>query len=51
MKCIVANDIGCYGLGVLPPFEAVDTSVCMGSAIALDSVCAIRCPPSKPNVW
>jgi len=33
LKCIVANDIGCYGLGVLPPFEAVDLSVCMGSAI------------------
>ena len=35
LHCIVANDIGCYGLGVLPPFEAVDMSVCMGSAIGV----------------
>ena len=31
--CIVAGDIGCYTLGVLPPFEAVDTCVCMGASI------------------
>ena len=35
LNCIVANDIGCYGLGVAPPFEAVDTSVCMGAAIGI----------------
>ncbi|MBQ4107606.1 MAG: thiamine pyrophosphate-binding protein [Lentisphaeria bacterium] len=32
-QCIVAGDIGCYTLGVLPPFEAVDTCVCMGASI------------------
>ncbi len=32
-KCIVAGDIGCYTLGVLPPFEALDTCVCMGASI------------------
>ena len=32
LNCIVAGDIGCYSLGVLPPFEAMDTLVCMGAA-------------------
>ena len=35
LKCIVAGDIGCYTLGVLPPFEAMDTCVCMGAAIGV----------------
>jgi indolepyruvate ferredoxin oxidoreductase alpha subunit len=34
-KCIVAGDIGCYTLGVLPPFEAMDTCVCMGASIGV----------------
>jgi len=33
LKCIVSGDIGCYTLGVLPPFEAMDTCVCMGASI------------------
>ncbi len=33
LGCIVAGDIGCYTLGVLPPFEAVDSCVCMGASI------------------
>jgi indolepyruvate ferredoxin oxidoreductase alpha subunit len=33
LGCIVAGDIGCYTLGVLPPFEALDTCVCMGAGI------------------
>ncbi len=33
MNCIVSGDIGCYTLGVLPPFEAMDTCVCMGASI------------------
>ncbi len=33
LNCIVSGDIGCYTLGVLPPFEAVDTCVCMGASI------------------
>ncbi len=32
---IVSGDIGCYGLGVLPPFEAIDISVCMGASIGV----------------
>ena len=33
LKLIVAGDIGCYTLGVMPPFEAIDTVVCMGASI------------------
>lgn len=35
LECIVAGDIGCYTLGVLPPFEAMDTCVCMGASIGV----------------
>lgn len=35
LNCIVSGDIGCYTLGVLPPFEAVDTCVCMGASITV----------------
>ena len=35
IDCIVASDIGCYTLAVLPPFEAVDTCVCMGASIGV----------------
>ncbi|RME91253.1 MAG: thiamine pyrophosphate-binding protein [Verrucomicrobia bacterium] len=33
--CIVAGDIGCYTLGVLPPYQAMDTCVCMGASIGV----------------
>lgn len=35
LDCIVAGDIGCYTLGVLPPFEAMDTQICMGASIGV----------------
>jgi len=35
IDAIVAGDIGCYSLGVLPPFQAMDTLVCMGAAIGV----------------
>jgi len=35
LNCIVSGDIGCYSLGVLPPFEAMDTLVCMGAALGV----------------
>ena len=35
LKCIVAGDIGCYTLGALPPFEAMDTCLCMGASITV----------------
>ncbi len=34
-KSIVTGDIGCYTLGVMPPFSAVDTCVCMGGGITV----------------
>jgi indolepyruvate ferredoxin oxidoreductase alpha subunit len=33
--CIAAGDIGCYTLGVLPPYEALDTCVAMGASIGV----------------
>ncbi len=35
MNCIVSGDIGCYGLGALPPFDAIDSSICMGASIGI----------------
>ncbi len=35
LDCIVAGDIGCYTLGVLPPYQAMDTCVCMGASIGV----------------
>ncbi len=32
---IVSGDIGCYTLGVMPPYSAVDTCVCMGGGISV----------------
>ena len=34
-KAIVTGDIGCYTLGVMPPYSAVDTCVCMGGGITV----------------
>lgn len=34
-KVIVSGDIGCYSIGVLPPFDAMDTIVSMGASIGL----------------
>ena len=31
----VSGDIGCYTLGALPPFNSLDTVVCMGSSIGV----------------
>lgn len=35
LGCIVTGDIGCYTLGVMPPFSAIDTCVCMGASIGV----------------
>jgi len=35
LKCIVAGDIGCYTLGALPPFEAMDSQLCMGASLGV----------------
>lgn len=35
VNAVYLGDIGCYTLGVNPPFRATDTSYCMGSSIGL----------------
>jgi indolepyruvate ferredoxin oxidoreductase alpha subunit len=35
LGCIVAGDIGCYTLGALSPYEAMDTCVAMGASIGV----------------
>jgi indolepyruvate ferredoxin oxidoreductase alpha subunit len=47
LNCIVAGDIGCYSLGVLPPFEAMDTLVCMGAAIGVGLGLRHSLPPEE----
>ncbi|HET9952328.1 MAG TPA: thiamine pyrophosphate-dependent enzyme [Candidatus Eisenbacteria bacterium] len=34
-KPMVTSDIGCYTLGALPPYTAVETCVCMGASIGM----------------
>ncbi len=34
-KPIYSGDIGCYGLGYLPPFEVIDTIIAMGAGMGL----------------
>jgi indolepyruvate ferredoxin oxidoreductase alpha subunit len=47
LGCIVAGDIGCYTLGVLPPFSAMDTCVCMGAAIGVGLGLRNSLPPEQ----
>ena len=35
LDCIVSGDIGCYTLGVMPPFNAIHSCVCMGASITV----------------
>ena len=32
-QSIVASDIGCYALGALPPYSAIETIICMGASV------------------
>jgi indolepyruvate ferredoxin oxidoreductase alpha subunit len=34
-KPMVTSDIGCYTLGALPPYTAIETCVCMGASIGM----------------
>jgi len=36
-KAVYSGDIGCYGLGFMPPFNGIDFFLCMGSSIGLAS--------------
>jgi indolepyruvate ferredoxin oxidoreductase, alpha subunit len=47
LGCIVAGDIGCYTLGVLPPFSAMDTCVCMGASIGVGLGLRHALPPDE----
>jgi indolepyruvate ferredoxin oxidoreductase alpha subunit len=47
MDCIVSGDIGCYTLGVLPPFSAMDTCVCMGASIGVGLGMRHSLPPEQ----
>jgi indolepyruvate ferredoxin oxidoreductase alpha subunit len=45
--CIVAGDIGCYTLGVMPPFQTMDTCVCMGASIGVGLGLRHVLPPAQ----
>ncbi|MFP4382383.1 MAG: thiamine pyrophosphate-dependent enzyme [Candidatus Sumerlaeia bacterium] len=47
LDCIVTGDIGCYTLGVLPPFSAMDTCVCMGASIGVGLGLRHTLPPEE----
>ncbi|MGB9623702.1 MAG: thiamine pyrophosphate-dependent enzyme [Phycisphaerae bacterium] len=47
LDCIIAGDIGCYTLGVLPPFEAMDSCVCMGASIGVGLGLRHVLPPAQ----
>jgi len=34
-QAVVFSDIGCYTLGYFPPYNAIDTCVCMGASIGM----------------
>jgi len=34
-KAVLAGDIGCYSMGVMPPFEAMDMLISMGASIGM----------------
>ena len=47
LDCIVAGDIGCYSLGVLPPFDAMDSVVCMGASVGVGLGLRHSLPPEQ----
>ncbi len=34
-QSVVMSDIGCYALGALPPYQAIESCVCMGASIGM----------------
>jgi indolepyruvate ferredoxin oxidoreductase, alpha subunit len=44
---IVSGDIGCYTLGALPPYEGMDTCVCMGASIGVGRGLRRVLPPAE----
>ncbi|HEY0945432.1 MAG TPA: thiamine pyrophosphate-dependent enzyme, partial [Opitutaceae bacterium] len=47
LDCIVAGDIGCYTLGALPPFEAMDFQICMGASLGIGLGLRHTLPPDQ----
>jgi indolepyruvate ferredoxin oxidoreductase alpha subunit len=47
LGCIVSGDIGCYTLGVLPPFSAMDACVCMGASLGVGLGLRHTLPPEQ----
>jgi len=47
LDCIVSGDIGCYSLGALPPFSALETLVCMGAGIGMGLGLRHVLPPAE----
>ncbi|MCQ2379855.1 MAG: thiamine pyrophosphate-dependent enzyme [Victivallaceae bacterium] len=35
LGCFVCGDIGCYTLGLMPPYNAIHTTLCMGASITM----------------
>lgn len=46
---IVSGDIGCYALGVLPPFSALDTCIDMGASITGAQGMELGIPPGTED--
>ncbi|MGC8765901.1 MAG: thiamine pyrophosphate-dependent enzyme [Brevinematia bacterium] len=36
LKVNVMGDIGCYTLGAMPPYDAMDTTICMGASVGME---------------
>jgi indolepyruvate ferredoxin oxidoreductase alpha subunit len=47
LDCVVSGDIGCYSLGVLPPYQAMHTIVCMGASIGVGLGMRHALPPEQ----
>ncbi len=47
LDCIVAGDIGCYTLGVMEPYRAMDTCVAMGASLGVGLGLRHTLPPEQ----
>ncbi len=47
LDCIVAGDIGCYTLGVMEPYRAMDTCVAMGASLGVGLGLRHTLPPDQ----
>ncbi|MCB2156944.1 indolepyruvate ferredoxin oxidoreductase subunit alpha [bacterium] len=49
-RITVNGDIGCYSLGALAPFNAMDTLICMGASIGMDHGFRKAAEPNERSV-